>query len=173
MTYPISAIFSVPCFEPFVFSRKRFLIHMANSGSLFSRCWKKFSYRIGKIRVGFGNARKTAVKRDLNIHYNNCSYIIAKKCWRNIRASLENKLRKIKTYTPLFSISRLFSIGFFLLFHIYNWQKYIRFFLLKYDGLLVTGRWPYPYFPKTSSFLVNYFIVATAGSVFFCFMIQK
>ncbi|CBY15265.1 unnamed protein product [Oikopleura dioica] len=30
----------------------------------------------------------------------------------------------------------------------------------------VTGRWPYPYFPKTSSFLVNYFIVAAAGATF-------
>ena len=44
---------------------------------------------------------------------------------------------------------------------------------LKYDGLLVTRRWPYPYFPKTSSFLVNYFIVATAGSVFSVLCFKK
>ncbi|CAG5088103.1 Oidioi.mRNA.OKI2018_I69.PAR.g11731.t1.cds [Oikopleura dioica] len=30
----------------------------------------------------------------------------------------------------------------------------------------VTGRWPYPYFPTTKWFLLNFLIVETAGSLF-------
>ena len=43
----------------------------------------------------------------------------------------------------------------------------VNYFLFeKANTFLVTGRWPYPYFPTTKWFLVNFLIVEAAGSLF-------